>query len=61
MHSKALVKTHLFINIAESLDILFLNHEVAGNAGAESACVDGVEVFVIMCRGGKDVIIKMCA
>ena len=32
MHLKALVEAHLFSNIAELLDILRLNHEIAGNA-----------------------------
>ena len=32
MHSKALGETHLFSYIAESLDILRPNHEIAGNA-----------------------------
>ena len=31
MHSKALVEMHLFSNIAELLDTLRLNQEIAGN------------------------------
>ena len=52
MHSKALVETHLFSYIAESLDILGLNHEMhkRGGGGWEEEvlgyCTNrGVEVF----------------
>ena len=54
MHSKALVETHLFSNIAESLDILHLKHEIAGNVRFENKLNVQMrgEVLVIMCRGG---------
>ena len=55
MHSKALIEMHCFNYIAESLDTLRLNHEIAGNAGSEKKCAEvGGEVLGMMCREGGE-------